>query len=146
MRTQRGSSLALLLGVFAAIQVGLSQSTTLLLGTVTDPQGSAIAEAVVKLSSTQTGVSRQTLTTASGEYQFLQLSPGSYNLTVEKVGFSTLSRADVGLLVNTPTTLNLRMELGKTSETVSVSAEASEINTVDASIGNAFSENDTATP
>src|SRR5580698_7004145 len=140
MRTRLGSSLALWFGVFAAAQVGLSQSTTLLLGTVTDPQGSAIAEALVKLSSAQTGVSRQTLTTASGEYQFLQVSPGSYTLTVEKAGFSTLSRTDVGLLVNTPTTLNLHMELGKTSETVSVSAEASAINTVDASIGNAFSE------
>ena len=44
------------------------------------------------------------------------------------------------LLVNTPTTLDLRMELGKTTETVNVAAEASTINTVDASVGNAFSE------
>ena len=55
-------------------------------------------------------------------------------------GFTTLTRTDVQLLVNTPTTLDLRMELGKTTETVNVAAEASTINTVDASVGNAFSE------
>ena len=56
------------------------------------------------------------------------------------VGFAKLTRTDVQLLVNTPTTLDLRLELGKTTETVNVAAEASTINTVDASVGNAFSE------
>jgi len=53
---------------------------------------------------------------------------------------AALTRTDVQLLVNTPTTLDLHMELGKTAETVNVAAEASTINTVDASVGNAFSE------
>ena len=43
-------------------------------------------------------------------------------------------------LVNTPTTLDLRLEIGQTTDTVTVSAEASAVNTVDASIGNAFTE------
>src|SRR5579872_5775747 len=119
---------------------GFSQSTTLLRGTVTDPQGAVIADAKVTLSSANTGFNRSVLTSANGEYQFLQLSPGTYTVLAEAPGFSALTRTDVQLLVNTPTTLDLRMELGKTTETVNVAAEASTINTVDASVGNAFSE------
>jgi len=119
---------------------GYSQSNTLLRGTVTDPQGAIIAGAVVTLSSAATGFNRSVNTDPRGEYQFVQLAPGTYQIVVDMVGFAELTRTDVQLLVNTPTTLDLRMELGKTSETVNVAAEASAINTVDASVGNAFSE------
>jgi len=129
----------LLLAVAGAFSA-FAQSTTLLRGTVTDPQGAVIADAKVTLSSANTGFNRAVITNQSGEYQFLQISPGTYTVVVEAAGFSTLTRTAVQLLVNTPTTLDLRMELGKTTETVNVAAEASTINTVDASVGNAFSE------
>jgi hypothetical protein len=120
--------------------VAFSQSTTLLRGTITDPQNAAVSDAVVKLTNSQTGLLRQTVSAANGEYQFLQLPPGNYALSAEKPGFSTASRSNIELLVNTPATLDLAMELGKTAESVNVSADASMINTVDASVGNAFSE------
>ncbi len=120
--------------------VGYAQSTTLLRGSVTDPSNSAIPTAVIKITNSQTGLSRQTLTGTSGDYQFLQLNPGTYTITAEKPGFAPITRTDVTLLVNTPATLDLHMEVGRSSETVSVSEEASTINTVDASVGNAFSE------
>ena len=88
--------------------LAFSQSTAQLRGTITDPQSAAVADAVVKLTNSQTGLVRQTVTNPSGEYQFLQLPPGAYALTAEKPGFATLSRSDVNLLVNTPTTLDLR--------------------------------------
>ena len=128
------------LALLALSSVAFSQSTTLLRGTITDPQNAAISDAVVKLTNAQTGLLRQTVTSANGEYQFLQINPGAYTLSAEKPGFASVSRTDITLLVNTPTTLDLHMELGKTAESVNVSAEASTINTVDASVGNAFSE------
>ena len=128
---------AIILGFSTA---GYCQSTTLLRGNVTDPQGASISEAVVKLSNAQTGLSRESLTSATGEYQFLQLTPGTYTITVEKPGFAAITRTGVNLLVNTPATLDLGMSLGQSAESVSVTAEASTINTVDASVGNAFSE------
>lgn len=131
---------AVLLFAMAVSTGAFAQSTALLRGTVTDPQGAVIAGAKVTLSSDTTGFSRAAITGANGEYQFLQLAPGTYKIVVEVTGFTTLTRTDVQLLVNTPTTLDLRMELGKTTETVNVAAEASTINTVDASVGNAFSE------
>ncbi|HTA45982.1 MAG TPA: TonB-dependent receptor [Bryobacteraceae bacterium] len=119
---------------------GSAQSTSLLRGTITDPQGGAVSNAVVTLSSADTGVNRKVATASNGEYQFLQVVPGSYSVEVESPGFSKASRSDVKLLVNTPTTLDLTLALGQTTEIVNVSAEASTINTVDASVGNAFSE------
>jgi hypothetical protein len=126
--------------LFTLCSVAFSQSTTLLRGTITDPQNAAVSDAVVKLNNSQTGLVRQTVSAANGEYQFLQLPPGIYTLSAEKPGFSTAARNNIELLVNTPATLNLAMELGKTAESVNVSADASIINTVDASVGNAFSE------
>jgi hypothetical protein len=69
----------------------------------------------VTLRNAQTGFRRQSLSNANGEYQFLQVVPGTYTVTVEKPGFSTVTHADTSLLVNTPTTLDLRMELGQTT-------------------------------
>ena len=83
---------AIILGFSTA---GYCQSTTLLRGNVTDPQGASISEAVVKLSNAQTGLSRESLTSATGEYQFLQLTPGTYTITVEKAGFAAITRTDV---------------------------------------------------
>ena len=144
MKTQLGSYRLLLLAFLSGIVLtplcAYAQSTSLLRGTITDPQGAVIGEATVTLKNAQTGFTRQTFSNATGEYHFLQVAPGTYDVTVEKPGFSTITRADTKLLVNTPTSLDLRMDLGKTSDTVNVTAEASTINTVDASIGNAFSE------
>src|SRR5580698_1560637 len=131
---------AVLTAILGFSNVGFGQSTTLLRGSVTDPQGASIPEAVVKLSNTQTGLARESLTNATGEYQFLQLTPGTYTVSAVKSGFATSTRTGVNLLVNTPTTLDLQMALGQNTASVSVTAEASTINTVDASVGNAFSE------
>ncbi len=142
MRATRGlKQLFFLLFLTAAASFsGFSQSTTLLRGTVTDPQSGVISGAVVTLSNAGTGFSRSIATDQRGEYQFVQVAPGTYKIDVEMVGFAKLTRTDVQLLVNTPTTLDLRLDLGKTTESINVAAEASTINTVDASVGNAFSE------
>src|ERR1700722_10183369 len=114
---------ALLFAITAA--VGSAQSTSLLRGTISDPTGALIGEARVTLTNAETGLSRQVITDQNGEYQFLQIVPGTYKLVAEKPGFSISTRTDVKLLVNTPTTLDLRMELGRTEEVVNVAAEAS---------------------
>jgi len=116
------------------------QTTTSLRGVISDPTGAVIPGAVVSLTNTATGFKRQALTNEEGLYQFLQAPPGTYQVTVEKTGFTTASRDGVQLQVNTPGTLDLRMEIGSTTDVVNVEADATSINTVDASIGNPFSE------
>ncbi len=117
-----------------------AQSTTSLRGTVTDPQGAAIAGAVVTLTSPANSLSRQAVSNGAGEYQFLQIPPGGYQIKAEKPDFSVLSRSGLALQVNTPATLDLKMEIGQSTEMVNVSAEATALNTVDASVGNAFNQ------
>ena len=140
MNSLRGIRFLFLFALSAGAFVAFPQSTSLLRGTVSDPQGAMIPTAAVTLSNAGTGFVRTTVTNQQGEYQFLQVVPGTYKVSVEKVGFSVATRTDVQLLVNTPATLDVRLELGKTADTVDVSAETSAINTVDASVGNAFSE------
>ena len=116
------------------------QSTASLRGVIADPSGASVPEAVVTLTNVATGFKRQVVTGADGVYQFLQTPPGAYQVSVEKPGFATATRASVQLLVNTPATLDLQLSVGARTESVSVTAEAAAINTVDASIGTPFSE------
>jgi hypothetical protein len=139
-RLNRIRLLSLCMAVLWTCLPAVAQSTSLLRGAITDPSGAAIADAKITLTNAETGLKRNAISGTNGEYQFLQLVPGSYQIQAERPGFAVLTRTDLKLLVNTPTTLDLHMELGTTSTSVNVSAEASTINTVDASIGNAFSE------
>src|SRR5882762_8339994 len=125
-----------MLGIFLGALSCYAQSTTSLRGVITDPSGGVVPNATVSIISTENGYVRQNATDGNGGYSFLQIAPGTYKLTVEKAGFATMTRSDVKLLVNTPSALNLTMTVSAISETVSVTAEVSQVNTTDASIGN----------
>lgn len=116
------------------------QATTSLRGTLTDPSGAVIPEAIISISDAQTGTSRRSLSSSTGEYQFLQIPPGTYKVIAEKPGFATVTRSDVKLLVNTPSTLDISMAVTSNGEVVNVTAEVSQVNTTDASVGSPFSE------
>lgn len=115
--------------------------TTSLRGTLLDKSGGAVVGAAVRLSNTELGVERTTISNDTGSYEFLSLKPGSYELSVEAAGFHKYDQHNVPLLVNTPATVNVTLQLGSTTETVEVSAQSVTLNTTDASIGVAFGEN-----
>jgi hypothetical protein len=131
------------LGVFllVATSAGAQTGTTSLRGTVLDKTGAAIVDAIVTLDNNAQGLHHQIRTVASGEYEFLGLPPGTYSLTVETKGFRKSEQRNLQLLVNTPVTLNVTMEVGTATETIEVSGLAETLNTTDASLGSAFSEN-----
>ena len=124
-------------GSFAAAQTG----TTSVRGIVTDKSGAVIVGAQATLVSRALSVERTTTTNEAGEYEFVALQPGTYNLTVELKGFRKSEQKNIQLLVNNPTTLNVALEVGTSTETVEVSAQAETLNTTDASLGVAFGEN-----
>jgi hypothetical protein len=116
----------------------LSQSLSSLTGTVTDPTGAVIPDAKVSLVDTGTGAQRSTVSDPQGRYAFLQVQPGTYRLTAQAPGLVDIVRENIQLLVNTPTTADLTFQkVGAVQTTVSVESEASQVNTSDATIGNA---------
>ena len=113
-------------------------STTALRGTVLDPKGAAIPRAEVTITNPATAFSRTTKTDDQGAYQFLEIPPAAYTLTIKASGFNTLRVDEVRLLVNTPATINERLLVQTVAETIEVTGHAPLVNTQDASIGHAF--------
>src|SRR5215468_3336418 len=122
---------------FAVLTLGQS-ATTSLHGTVTDAKGAVVVGANVTITNPAVGLSREAKTTDQGEYQFLELPPGTYDLTVSARGFGNAIAKGIQLLVRTPGTANLTLQVSGTMETVEVSATANLINTDDATMGHAF--------
>ncbi len=114
----------------------LAQNTAVS-GKVVDPAGAVIPGVTVILTS-PTGVERSTVTDEVGVYQFRQLLPGKYKIRAEQQGFKTAMIENLNLMVDTPATVDLKMEIGQLSETITVEAGAVKLNTQDATIGNAF--------
>jgi Carboxypeptidase regulatory-like domain len=126
--------LAGLLSAYVYAQTGTSS----LRGTVTDPKGAVIAGATVTLSNSQAGYTRTAKTNSQGLYQFLEVPPAAYKLSAAATGFATVNQDNVILMVNTPATLDLQMQVAGQSVTVEVTGAAPLVNTTDASLGHAF--------
>jgi hypothetical protein len=131
----------LMVCLFVTISAYPQVGTTSVRGVVTDKTGAAIVGAKVTLSSTAQTFRREMQTNQEGEYEFLALPPSGYVLTVEMASFRKFENKNVQLLVNLPATINVMLEVGTTTETVEVSAQAVTLNTTDASLGIAFNEN-----
>ncbi|MBS1800505.1 MAG: TonB-dependent receptor [Acidobacteria bacterium] len=117
------------------------QATTSLGGRVTDAAGAVVPGASVRLTRTTTGSSRSGITNGSGDYQFSQLAPGRYELTISSQGFTTQKKTGIELLVSQPATINVALSVATVSSDVTVSADIQPtLNTTDATLGNAFSQ------
>src|SRR5713226_8978888 len=130
----------LLVGFFLAVSILVSaqSATTSLRGTVTDPKGAVLQGATVTLNNPATGYLRTTKSGNDGAYQFLEVPPATYTLTVTASGFATLKQDKVTLQVSQPATLDVAMQVRGTTEVVEVSGAAPLVNTSDASQGNVF--------
>jgi len=136
-----GSRVVTLLFAFflaLTIQILAQTATTSLRGTVYDAKGAVVSGATVTITNPSTGFSRTTKTDGQGSYQFLELQPAKYNLTVNAAGFAALKQSGLELQVATPATLNVNMQVAGGTVTVEVSSTAPLVNTQDASMGHAF--------
>jgi hypothetical protein len=142
--TKRNLLLNFVLGVavsvLAVAGAWAQTGTTSVHGVVTDKTGASVSAAKVTLSNAEQGFTRSIESGSGGEFDFLALPPGTYTLVVEAAGFRKFERRNMQLLVNTPTTANVTLEVGSAAQTVEVSAQTETLNTTDASLGNAFSE------
>jgi hypothetical protein len=131
----------LLCAVIATNHLGFAQTgTSSLSGVVLDPSKAAIVGAHLTLRNNAQSIQRDTLTNGSGEYTFTSVPPGTYTLIVEKQGFRRYEENNVRLQVDSAVTSNVTLSIGSVSQQVEVNSQAVTINTTDASIGNAFNE------
>src|ERR1051326_8572963 len=88
---------AALATMIAAVTLGYSQTETgRIAGTVFDPSGAVIPNAMVTVKSTATGLERQTTTTSAGSYAVTNLQPGRYTVSAQATGFAPVEQtADV---------------------------------------------------
>src|ERR1700756_2624461 len=113
----------LLLAVLAP-RVLTAQTTTSggLTGVVTDQSGAVLLHAVVEIKNDRKGYIRSTTTNRGGVYRFFFLAPSSYAVTVTHEGFRKESRA-VYVSLGPPGTLNVAVQIAKTSTEVTVTGE-----------------------
>src|SRR5881227_3866166 len=118
--------------VTAFTQTGTSNIT----GSVRDVNGAVVPGATVTAKNEATGVTSTQTTTDSGLYAFSSLPVGKYTITVEKQGFKTLQKTNNVLEVGIPLTVDVALEVGLVSETVTVQGGLEQLQTANATIGN----------
>jgi carboxypeptidase family protein len=116
--------LFLLLFIFGSEVLAQTGTTSLRGVVVLDKSHGAISGAKVSISNSTQGLQRDAVTPSTGEFEFLALPPGTYTLTVEKEGFNKYEQANLQLLVNLPTTVNITLQIGSLTTQVEVSAQA----------------------
>jgi carboxypeptidase family protein len=104
-------------------------------GVITDTAGAVIAGATVVATNSATGVKTTRQTTATGLYVLSPLAPGEYSVSVSANGFQSLIREKVIVDALGTVGLNLTLQIGKTTETVTVEAAQAQLNTADARLG-----------
>src|ERR1700757_2916883 len=111
-----------------------------ILGTVTDATGAAVNGAKVTVTSQSKNVSTDTTTNESGNYSVTHLIPDIYSIRVEGAGFKALQFKDIQVSADTGSRVDGQFQVGGTSETVEVTAEAPQLKTDRADVAIEFNQ------
>jgi len=108
-------------------------------GTVTDSSGAVVNGATVTLTDTSTKATRSVTTNDAGRYVLVNVDPGTYEISIAKQGFST-TKTQTKVTVGSAITLNLSLEVGGQNVVVEVTAASTELQTMNATVGNTMTE------
>jgi len=122
-------------GLLAGIS-GLAQSGRgTLSGTITDSTGAIISGASVDLKETNTGSGYSAVANGQGLFTFPQLPPGTYSLTVGFAGFQSYKQDGITVNVGSTATVDVVLQVGAATSSVTVSGDASHLQTESSDIG-----------
>jgi len=110
-------------------------------GTATDPQGNAVSGATVTLTNTDTGSNLVSTSDENGMYQFNALPAAPYRLTVEHTGFKKKVLEHVEIIPEQPNSLDLQLEIGDLTQTVTVTETTQALDTETANISGTVTSN-----
>jgi len=115
--------------LYSATAMAQTLTTGAISGTVTDPTGAVVPHATVTATNTGTGAVRTTHTNTSGEYVVSQLNPGQYRLKVTATGFREEEVGPITVAVSQVAIMDVRLEVGRVTQLVEVTTQASIIST-----------------
>ncbi len=123
--------LLLLLAGSASAQV----STASVNGVVRDPKGAVIPGATIVLASVDTSVEHTSVSNGSGEYVFLNITPGSYTLSASAQGFNPQKVDAFVLAVSQIATVDFNLTVGTQTQMVTVQGTAAQLDVTSAALG-----------
>ena len=137
MRDRCGVSLCvtLCLCLLSLQSIQAQKTTGTITGTVADASGAVVPGATVKLIHRATGSSRTTVSNDQGSFSFPELNAGTYAVTVTKAGFKQNVSENVELHVADVTNVPVKLEVGSQAETVTVEANAIQVETQSGAVG-----------
>lgn len=103
-------------------------------GNVTDQTGAVVPDAKVTITNKGTGQVRDAVTNSNGEYSILNVLPGVYDIKITKQGFSSATQTDVTVSANNALRLDVAMKIGNVNDVVSVTADATVLQTESATV------------
>ncbi|MEN3327060.1 MAG: hypothetical protein V7638_1867 [Acidobacteriota bacterium] len=128
-------SIGLLVGVYAQ-----SSTTGNITGTVRDPQGASVPKVEVTITDEKTGAARTVKATEDGFYNATSLPAGVYSISTAPSGFKKTVSTSVELHVNENKTVNLELQVGQVTETVTVTSEAAPVELRSGEVSSLISE------
>ena len=119
------AAIAILAAVVLLSNSAYSQSeTATVLGTIRDANSAVLQGANVNLKNNATGISSVTTTDGNGDYQFVNIRIGTYQITVEANGFNKTVAQNIGLSVNARQRVDLTLQVATATETVTITGAA----------------------
>ena len=138
---KRALCMGTILSLFSALAFA-QESRGSITGRVIDPQNAVVPGAKVVVTDVGTGVSNNVTTNATGYWEVNFLIPGKYSVTAELAGFKTLKRDGITLDSGDRLSLDLKLEIGESTASVSVTADAPLLNSTSAATGRVLNSRD----
>ncbi len=127
------SAVAMLL---ATAGLNAQTSTAVVVGSVTDASGAAVSGASVSIKNVDTGIAHPVTTDGQGRYRVPELQIGNYEVQASQSGFQTVVRKGITLSVGSEAVIDLTLPVGQAQQTVTVDAQASQVDTTSAAVAN----------
>src|SRR6185437_9718234 len=129
-----GILLSLALFAFTSITFAQGGGNVAITGTVTDPSGAVVVGAQVKITQKNTSIIRTSTTNSSGQFNFPALPPATYTLSVQSQGFKQYVQ-DVIMLADQVRNMDVHLQVGETTQQLTVEASSVQVNTVSPVLG-----------
>jgi outer membrane receptor protein involved in Fe transport len=140
LRMIRWGFLAIALSLIANYAAEGQDATGRVVGIVYDPSGAVVAGVRIVVTNAATQISRETVTDSNGYYQVLALPVGDYTVSADLQGFTAIKTKPNHLEINESLKIDLRLEVGKATETVVVESSAHAIETVNSTLSSTVSD------